>query len=522
MRRVVCTGILAVSAILLIAMGILVTMFFAQLIDNFIYKELELKEGGETYEMWRKPPLSPQMKVYFFNVTNPREFMRGEKPIFREIGPYVYSESWEKVNLSFNSNGTVTYSPTKTFFFNREASAGDESDLVQTLNVPLISAADQMKYAVRLTRLAMSSMLNVLNQETITVKSVRDLLWGYEDSLFKLAKDVMPPENVVPHDKFGLFVGKNASAADGVFTVNTGRDSMTNYAHIDNWNGMTSLPFWRSEQCNRIAGTDGTAFPPDLTPNTTLYLFNPDLCRSLPLIYHKDVIHHGVTTYRFGPPNNTFDTPLQNGGNGCFCPPGSPDDLCNAGTRGLYNISACKFGAPMSISWPHFLHGDPKLLNAVVGLKPDPSKHSFFIDFQPKLSIPMMAKARMQINLMLSKVEDIKQVAGIQEMAFPLFWFESGISDLPDDVVEKLRMVAVLPETAKAGISYSMFGLGGILLFCVALMIWKRMKSKAYGASSSGMGHADVEFEKRTDVVTVTNGKSVHPPPITQDNQSST
>lgn len=64
-----------------------------------------------------------------------------------------------------------------------------------------------MKYAVRLTRLAMSSMLNVLNQETITVKSVRDLLWGYEDSLFKLAKDVMPPENVVPHDKFGLFVG---------------------------------------------------------------------------------------------------------------------------------------------------------------------------------------------------------------------------------------------------------------------------------------------------------------------------
>lgn len=37
----------------------------------------------------------------------------------------------------------------------------------------------------------------------------------------------------------------------------------------------------------------------------------------------------------------------------------------------------------------------------------------------------MQAKARMQINLMLSKVDDIKQVAGITEMAFPLFWFES-------------------------------------------------------------------------------------------------
>lgn len=64
-----------------------------------------------------------------------------------------------------------------------------------------------MKYAVRLTRLALSSMLGVLNQETFTVRSVRELMWGYSDSLFKLAKDVMPPENVVPHDEFGLFVG---------------------------------------------------------------------------------------------------------------------------------------------------------------------------------------------------------------------------------------------------------------------------------------------------------------------------
>ena len=40
----------------------------------------------------------------------------------------------------------------------------------------------------------------------------------------------------------------------------------------------------------------------------------------------------------------------------------------------------------------------------------------------------MGAKARMQINLIISKVDDIKQVAGIPEVAFPLFWFES-VSD---------------------------------------------------------------------------------------------
>ena len=37
----------------------------------------------------------------------------------------------------------------------------------------------------------------------------------------------------------------------------------------------------------------------------------------------------------------------------------------------------------------------------------------------------MQATARMQINLMLSKVEEIKQAVGLREMAFPLFWFES-------------------------------------------------------------------------------------------------
>nr|CAH0101993.1 unnamed protein product [Daphnia galeata] len=506
MRRAICSGIMAVSAILFIVMGILVTMFFSQIIDNLIYKELVLKVGGETYEMWRKPPVEPQMKIYFFNVTNPREFLQGEKPIFREIGPYVYNEKWEKVNLTWHPNGTVSYQPTKTFFFNQEMSYGDESDLVQTLNVPLVSAVEQMKYAIKLTRQALGSMLGVLNQETFTVRSVREFMWGYNDILFKLARDVMPPD-VVPHDLFGLFVGKNATASDGIFTIATGAKSKKNYAAIDNWNGITKLPFWQSDKCNSIVGTDGTAFPPELTPNTTIHIFNPEFCRSLPLVYYKDVVHNGVAGYRFGPPVTTFDTPATNPDNACFCPPGVMERDGNCGIKGLFNISSCKFGAPMAMSWPHFLHGDSKLVEDVVGLNPDVNRHGFFLDFQPKLTIAMQATARMQINLMLSKVEDIKQAVGLREMAFPLFWFESGVVKLPEDVSQKLKMMAEMPEAARTGISYSMFGLGGIFLFCVASMIWKRMKSNSYGAG--GVNNADVEFEKGTDAVTVhkTNGK---------------
>merc|ERR550534_2783049 len=77
---------------------------------------------------------------------------------------------------------------------------------------------------------------------------------------------MMPPDRVIPHDKFGFFVGKNESLETGEFTVFTGRDSPKTYGIIDNWNGINRMDFWKTEECNSIKGTDGTAFPPGLLP----------------------------------------------------------------------------------------------------------------------------------------------------------------------------------------------------------------------------------------------------------------
>ena len=35
------------------------------------------------------------------------------------------------------------------------------------------------------------------------------------------------------------------------------------------------------------------------------------------------------------------------------------------------------------LSWPHFFQADPKLLDAVEGLKPDQKKHQSYFDVQP-------------------------------------------------------------------------------------------------------------------------------------------
>jgi CD36 family len=35
--------------------------------------------------------------------------------------------------------------------------------------------------------------------------------------------------------------------------------------------------------------------------NDTLRIFNMNLCQSLPLVFQEEVVHQGITTYRYSP-----------------------------------------------------------------------------------------------------------------------------------------------------------------------------------------------------------------------------
>lgn len=50
---------------------------------------------------------------------------------------------------------------------------------------------------------------------------------------------------------------------------------------------------------------------------------------------------------------------------------------------GLLNAESCRFGSPAFISFPHFLHADPFLLDTVEGLSPNMDDHHFHIDLIP-------------------------------------------------------------------------------------------------------------------------------------------
>ena len=139
--------------------------------------------------------------------------------------------------------------------------------------------------------------------------SVSGILWGSENPLLEMAEGMFAnrPDLLFPHDKFGIFVGKNGTNP-GIMTANTGiNEHFNEIGRVISFNQKSKLDFWKNEgECNDIKGTDGSSFPPDILPNATLYLFNRDLCRSIPLVKQEDVISSGVPGFRFVPPDDIF------------------------------------------------------------------------------------------------------------------------------------------------------------------------------------------------------------------------
>lgn len=186
----------------------------------------------------------------------------------------------------------------------------------------------------------MASIMDILKIKPFVQVSVGQLLWGYEDPLLKLAKDVVPKEQKLPYEEFGLLYGKNGTSSDRV-TVNTGVDDIRRYGIIDNFNGRTHLPHWTTDACNTLAGTDGSIFPPHIDHDRILHVYDKDLCRLLPLVFEKEVMtSNEVPGYRFTPPEWVFADVDSHPDNMCFCPAGKP----SCSPNGLFNVSLCQYG----------------------------------------------------------------------------------------------------------------------------------------------------------------------------------
>ena len=70
---------------------------------------------------------------------------------------------------------------------------------------------------------------------------------------------------------------------------------------------------------------------------------------------------------------------------------------CRLCLDGLFNTQGCQ-GAPAFGSGPHFLYGDPSLVQGIEGLQPDSEKHSTFLNIEPLSGVAFQAHKRIQVR----------------------------------------------------------------------------------------------------------------------------
>lgn len=78
---------------------------------------------------------------------------------------------------------------------------------------------------------------------------------------------------------FYIIVKKNITD-DGHYTVNDGVKDKTKLANILKWQDTNKLSYWTDKgSCNQVKGQDATIFPPFITKESVLTIFNTDICR---------------------------------------------------------------------------------------------------------------------------------------------------------------------------------------------------------------------------------------------------
>uniref|UniRef100_A0A2K6GNR1 Scavenger receptor class B member 2 n=1 Tax=Propithecus coquereli TaxID=379532 RepID=A0A2K6GNR1_PROCO len=360
--------------LLVTSVTLLVARVFQKAVDQTIEKNIVLRNGTEIFDSWEKPPVPVYTQFYFFNVTNPEEILRGETPRLEEVGPYTYRELRNKANIQFGDNGTtISAVSNKAYVFERNQSVGDPKiDLIRTLNIPVLTAMEWSQ--VHFLREIIEAILKTYEQKLFVTHTVDELLWGYKDVVLSLIHPFRP--EISPY--FGLFYGKNGTN-DGDYVFLTGEDNYLDFTKIVEWNGKTSV-----------------------------YITFSDF---------ESV--HGLPAFRYKVPAEILANTSDNAG---FC---IPEGNCLG--SGVLNVSICKNGAPIIMSFPHFYQADERFVSAIEGMHPNKEDHETFVDINPLTGMILKAAKRFQINIYVKKLDDFVETGDIRTMVFPVMYLNESV-----------------------------------------------------------------------------------------------
>jgi len=435
---------------------------FKRILDS----QLIISPGTAAFNAWVETPIPVYTKFYFFDMLNPSElFHSHELPILEERGPYTFREVEKKVNLVWNEDGTVSYKRKKFWYFEREMSVGPLTDVVTTINVPVVGSAEFVRGDFFL-EWGVSDMLSTIQAKIFVKKTVGELLFeGYDDTIMEIAGSLDEEDEFEYYDdeekeksmnKFGWFYERNGTSwSDGDLVMNTGKDDISLLGQIVSWNGENKTDAYEGN-CAKVRGSSDGLLPPGFATTVDSFnIFSTDLCRPLTFSRTGDHTVHGIPVQKFELSVNNFANTSVHQKNSCYN---------NNIPTGVQNVTHCKVKSPTFVSQPHFHLADSSYADQFqFGIQDKSEGYESAFWIEPMSSIPIKVEMRLQLNILLDKVEGIEYLfKNLQHVMFPVMWFESK-AELPSDMTGALMMLVIMPGV--------MLGCGLFSLCCGVLIL---------------------------------------------------
>lgn len=452
-KRKQCTQLcLLIGGITFISFGLLIFVYIEYIYELLLNQALKFTPDSEAFKAWKinEPPLD--LNLYLFNWTNPDDITDPTvKPHFEEVGPYSVKEVKEKTNLTWHDNSTISYRFRKFYYYDSKSSPRKmEDDNITTINtVPLTIGFKAKNFSFFLKRLISMSLSSI--SKLYVRKTAKEILFdGYEEGILSVLSS-LPLVDV--QNKFGIFYGRNGTIDNNsIMSMYTKNDE--NFGQQLTWNYKNHTDFYRGH-CNDVRGSAGEFYPLNIK-KTKIVLYSAELCKYAELEFVREEEIKGVLGYRFTA-DNIFDNGTLRPENRCFC-----GDECIP--SGVLDISVCRQNSPTYLSFPHFHAADSYYTDPIDGMRPNKSKHEFYMVIEPNSGIIMELSANMQLNMLLQPIQGLSLYRNMPKIYMPIFYFSQTV-ELNDDLAIKLRVIQGLPDYLR----YSSFFLIVIGIF---LTIW--------------------------------------------------
>ncbi|XP_049868366.1 protein croquemort-like isoform X1 [Pectinophora gossypiella] len=458
-----------------VVLGAIAVVFWPALFFEQLKNMMVLTPTSTSFNIWRSPPIPMYLECFMWNITNVDEILANKDAQLKvtQLGPYVYREEHEKVNLTWNSNNTVTFYNKRVWHFVPEMSNGSLSDNITSINPIVATVAYTLRHQGEFTKITVNAFLRAIHETLFLTANVSSWLFdGIEDPVLNIASHFPNLPIVIPYDKFGWFYERNKSITfDGVFLMNTGAEDFSQLGNIEKWQHSNRTQY--RDHCGTVQGSTGELWAPEIGQPEVI-IFAPDICTYMILAKNRSVVVENIEGVEYAANSSIFDNGHRYPHMACYCDK-VRDENCLP--PGALNVSECRFGAPAFVSLPHFLGADPHYPSKIQGLDPKP-EHNFRLALEMFTGMPLSVSAQLQINLLVRHVSGftVNNQLPDADTLVPMFWFRQEVLVTPE-----YARLARFALNLRYGVPYGLYALTAIgialLVTGIVILVKKLMHS---------------------------------------------